>query len=234
MKRPPRLYFSFRSPYSWLTLTRLLADIPDLFARVELLPYWDPDPGTDAALRERGAEFHYVQMSKAKHLYLLQDTKRLTQRMGLRMAWPIDVDPWWEVPHLAWLLARDHGRAAEFYAAVVRARWERGENICQAGVVADLAASVGVDADAVAGAATDPRLRSEGVQCLVQAYDDDVFGIPYLRVGRHRYWGFDRAGDMVDALRPGDAVPPAPEQRRAGELVPVGRSYDTDTAGGCG
>ena len=31
MTRRPRLYFSFRSPYSWLTIHRLRQAVPDLF-----------------------------------------------------------------------------------------------------------------------------------------------------------------------------------------------------------
>ena len=44
-------------------------------------------------------------MSRAKHRYLLLDIKRLADREGLPFAWPIDIDCWWELPHLAWLHA---------------------------------------------------------------------------------------------------------------------------------
>src|SRR5437588_10711604 len=109
--RVPRLFFSFRSPYSWMAVERLRRALPDLFTRVELYPYWEPDPDTDRALREQGAELGYQQMVKAKHLYVLADTKRLATGLGLRMSWPVDIDPGWEVPHLAWLAARRAGVA---------------------------------------------------------------------------------------------------------------------------
>ncbi|MBB6347759.1 DsbA family protein [Nonomuraea muscovyensis] len=219
MKRRPRLYFSFRSPYSWLTVHRLRAAVPDAFDSLDWFPYWDPDKRTEDALAERQAEFHYVQMSRAKHLYLLMDTKRLAQRLGLAMAWPVDVDPWWELPHLAFLAARRQGLAAPFYDAVIRARWQRGENICTPEVVAAAAANAGLDPLLATGAPQDPDIRAEAVECLVTAYEDDVFGIPYLKWGRHRFWGYDRLDDFLDAWRP-----PAAE----------GAPYDTDTAGGCG
>jgi 2-hydroxychromene-2-carboxylate isomerase len=227
----PRLYFSFRSPYSWMTVRRLRAEVPDAWTALDWFPYWDPDAGTAAALAERGAELPYSPMSRAKHLYILFDTKRLAQREGLVMSWPVDVDPWWELPHLAWLWARRLGRAEQFYDAVVAARWQRGENICDPAVLRAAAAEAEVDAGAAVAAAGDPAVRAEGVDCLYAAYDDDVFGVPYLRWRRHRFWGFDRLDTFLATWRasaPPDAGPgrvPAPEPARA---------YDTDTAGGCG
>ncbi|MEU8122602.1 DsbA family protein [Spirillospora sp. NPDC049024] len=200
--RRPRLYFSFRSPYSWLTVHRLLEEAPDAFETFDLFPYWDPDERTCELLRERGGEFHYVQMSRAKHLYMLLDTKRTAERAGLAMAWPVDVDPWWEPPHLAWLLARRRGLARPFYEAVVRARWGRGDDICDPSVVRAAAAEAGLDPDDAAAAPDDPSIRAEAADCLYQAYLDDVFGIPYLKWGRHRFWGYDRLDAFLETWRP--------------------------------
>lgn len=233
MTRGPRLYFSFRSPYTWMAVERLRAARSDVDELIEFIPYWDPDPDTDRALTERGAEFHYVQMSKAKHLYLLQDTKRLAQRYGLTMRWPIDIEPWWEVPHLAYLKAVRLGAGPAFFAAVMAARWQRGENICEPATVRAIGDALGLDGAALATATEDPEIRALGVDHLERAYHDDVFGIPYFRVGRHRFWGLDRLDDFLGAL-------PSPVQEEdplAGVPAAVQaatRGYDTDTAGGCG
>lgn len=234
MRRQPRLYFSFRSPFSWLLGWRLRRCLPDMHERLELIPFWEPDPLTEQALAERDAALHYVDMSKAKHLYILQDTKRLAARLGLRIAWPVDVEPWWEPSHLGWLLARRLGRGTEFYDAVTAARWERGEDISDRAVVARLAESVGLDGAAVAGAADDPDVRAEGVECLARAHEDDIFGVPYLRLGWQRFWGYDRLDDFLEAYLgeaapAGDPLTGVPTALRAR----VG-AYDTDTAGGCG
>lgn len=241
MKRGARVFFSFRSPYTWLAVRKLGQAIPNLHRTVEFIPYWDPDERTSAALRERGAEFHYVQMSKAKHMYLLHDTKRLTRQLGIPMAWPIDVNPWWEVPHLAWLEARRRGLGAEFFDAVMAARWERGENICDSTVIRGLAESVGAPPDVLAGATEDAQIREEGVDCLVEAYLDDIFGIPYFRIGRHRLWGLDRVDAFIDLLAAQDDSPRQVDSpTRQVDLPPtqdtllVPFAYDRDTAGGCG
>ncbi|MET9263813.1 DsbA family protein [Amycolatopsis sp. NPDC004079] len=234
MKGRPRVHFSFRSPFSWMAIERLLDEIPDAFAALEFIPFWDPDPCTAEMLAERDAEFHYVQMSKAKHLYILQDTKRQAQRLGLSMRWPVDRDPWWEVPHLAWLRARRLGAAQEFYRAVCDARWGHGRDVCTLEAVAELAASIGLDGALLAGATKDPSIRDEAADCLVAAYFDDIFGIPYFRLGRHRFWGLDRLEGFVAEYRAAASSSPAPDRVQFVEAqVPVG-AYDTDTAGGCG
>jgi 2-hydroxychromene-2-carboxylate isomerase len=226
MRKPPRVHFSFRSPFSWLALHRLAELVPDVHERVEFLPYWDPDPWTDQALRERGSGTHYVQMSAAKHRYILQDTRRQASRLGLSMAWPIDDEPWWEVPHLAWLLARRKGHEQLLYQAVVRARWERGENVCEPGTLRRVADQAGLDGVELAAATEQPDVRREGVDCMAAAYDDDIFGIPYFRIGPHRFWGLDRVDDFAAALCAAPATTPVP--------VPRAGAYDRDTAGGCG
>jgi 2-hydroxychromene-2-carboxylate isomerase len=226
-KRGPRLYFSFRSPYSWLAVERLTRELGDPHGTLELIPYWDPDPRTEAALTDRGGAFHYVQMSKAKHLYLLHDAKRLAQRMGLAMRWPIDIEPWWEVPHLGYLVARATGAGPAFYREVVAARWGRGEDVCRPEVIAEVAERAGVDPVTVVRAVEDAAIRAEAVDCLMRAYEDDIFGIPYLRIGRHRFWGIDRVDDFLAVLD----RPATPNET----AVPAGvGGYDTDTGGGCG
>jgi 2-hydroxychromene-2-carboxylate isomerase len=202
MSRRPRLYFSFRSPYSWLTLHRLRTEVPGSLDLMECYPYWDPDEQTSRGLADRGGEFHYLQMSRAKHLYMLQDTKRLAQEFGMQMSWPVDVDPWWELPHLAWLLARREGVTWEFYDAVTQARWGRGDNICEPDVIRAVAEQAGLDPDRAVAAPDDPSIREEAVGCLYQAYLDDIFGIPYLKLGRHRFWGLDRLDAFLRVWQP--------------------------------
>lgn len=225
----PRLYFSFRSPYSWLTVRRLQQAVPTAFTELDWTPYWDPDRATADGLCARGGEFHYVQMSRAKHRYMLMDTKRIARQHGISMAWPVDVDPHWELPHLGWLLARRLDRAEAFYHQVVEARWGRGEDVCDPTVLRGCATRAGLPAERVVSAVDDPDLRSEGVDCLYQAYLDDVFGIPYFRLGKERFWGLERLDTFLDYWRSGN---------HPGDLIDAGapphHSYDLDTPGGCG
>lgn len=236
MRKPrrPKLYFSFRSPYSWMAIERLRRGLPELFQVMELLPYWDPDQVTHRLVTDQGAEIHYQMMSKAKHLYVLADTKRMAARLGLTMAWPIDIDPWWEVPHLGWLAARRAGAAERCYDALVTARWQRAENICDPGVFQRVMTGAGLDGRVLAAATANEGIRAEGAECLVSSYFDDIFGVPYVRLGHQRYWGLDRMDMFLEEFRSvhgqvHGAAPPG--------SVPTGiaiGAYDRDTAGGCG
>jgi hypothetical protein len=75
------------------------------------------------------------------------------------------------------------------------------------------------------------------VRCLIQAWDDDVFGVPYMRIGRDRFWGLDRVPDFLAVFQP------EPREERDDAMTDTGipselheriGAYDQDTAGGCG
>lgn len=233
-KTPPRFYFSLRSPYSWLAYRALLDAHPDIAAIVEWRPFFEPDPVSERMLADAGGAFPYTPMSRAKHLYVLQDIGRLAKARGVRLAWPVDREPVWEVPHLAYLVALREGHGPEYIAAAYHARWEQGRNICDPAVVADIARGIGVDADAAASAADDPELRREGVRLLLDICTDGVFGVPFFVHGYSRFWGLDRLPAFVAHLRARTA--PA---RRMPQAVPAAvglgpRSTDDGHAGGCG
>ena len=200
-KKPPRLYFSLRSPFSWMAVRQLEERVPNAQEVIEYVPFFEPDAESLAALQEQGGKFHYVAMSKAKHLYILNDTKRLAAKFGYDMKWPIDVDPWWELPHLAWFKAKDLGVHEEFYAAVMSARWERGEDICEPEILRRILTDAGLDPEPLVSAPSDPEIRQRGVQALMDVYQDDIFGVPYFKLGRQRFWGLDRLDDFVLALQ---------------------------------
>ncbi|MFJ6215762.1 2-hydroxychromene-2-carboxylate isomerase [Streptomyces sp. NPDC092296] len=230
--RQPRYYFSLRSPYSWLAHRELLEHHPDVAEQVEWRPFWEPDEKSAARLIELGGAFPYVPMSRAKHLYILQDVGRLAERLGRRVVWPVDREPVWEVPHLAYLVARREGLGREFVAAAYRARWEEGRNICDPAVVGELGAELGLDPEETAGAATDPDLREQGAGLLLDLCRDGVFGVPFFVQGFNRFWGWDRLPDFVAHLRaqtPGAESLPVPSGPGS-----VGPSSEEGHAGGCG
>ena len=200
MRKPPRLYFSFRSPRSWLAVRRLVERWPQAPDAITFIPHWIPNDGMRATLRSADSAFLDTPISRAKHEYLLADTNRLVHRLGYKMVWPADVDVNWEAAHLGWLYARHHGRGWEFYQAAVCARWERGENISDPAVLTRIAMDAEVDPGGAVAAAGDPGLRDEALRALAGAYDEDIFAVPYFLVGRHRFWGLERLDGFLDAL----------------------------------
>lgn len=151
------------------------------------------------------------------------------------MQWPIDREPWWELPHLGWLAARRIGVERRFYAAVARARWEHGLDVCERDVLHGVCREAGLDAEMLLAAPDDPEIRAQGVEALTRAYHEDIFGIPYFLNGRSRFWGLDRLDDFIADLRQNGAKHAVPASRTLIEpALQVSAPYDTDTAGGCG
>ncbi len=231
--REPVFYFSLRSPYSWLAYRDLLDRYPDVAERVRWEPFWEPDESWRQVLADAGVRFHYVDMSRAKALYVLQDVRRLVRERGLAMSWPVDTAPRWEVAHFAFLRARRHGSGRAFVDAVYRARWEQGRDISDPDTIGAVAAELGLDAAEHAGAAEDPELRDEALAALRALDKDGVFGVPFFVAGRERFWGVDRLAAFAALVRDTPAVSSAEPAEPAGEpvLVPGG---DAGHAGGCG
>ncbi|MFJ5721479.1 2-hydroxychromene-2-carboxylate isomerase [Streptomyces sp. NPDC093149] len=231
-RRPPRFYFSLRSPYSWLAWRDLLDRYPATAAAVEWVPFFEPDELSRKLLAEAGGAFPYTPMSPAKHRYILQDVRRLAAERELSFTWPVDRDPVWEVPHLGYLAAHRHGRGAEFIALAARARWERGQDICDRSVIGGFGPELGLDGEELASAADDPGLRAEGVRVLLDIQRDGVFGVPFFVDHFDKYWGVDRLPAFAAAL----AAQP-PEARPPEDAVPPpapAASVDDGHAGGCG
>ncbi|MFV8132317.1 2-hydroxychromene-2-carboxylate isomerase [Streptomyces syringium] len=204
--KPPRWYFSLRSPYSWLAFRDLTERYPDVADVIEWRPYWEPDEVSNRLLAEEGVQLPYVPMSKEKHFYILQDVKRLSAERGLQVAWPIDKNPNWAISHLGYLVAQDEGRGRDYIAAVSRARWELGHDIADRKVIAAVAEELGLDPDRVANAVDDERLRTRGLDILREMERDGVFGVPFFIHRRDKFWGIDRLPAFVETVRAARAV----------------------------
>lgn len=230
----PQFYFSLRSPYSWLAWHDLSTHHPQVLQRLQWLPFWEPDECSTAMLAASGAAFPYTPMSRAKHLYVLQDVRRLTRERGLHVTWPADRDPCWEIPHLAYVavVQDDASAGPRWVARVYRARWQEGLDICDTDVVARLAEDAGFDPDRLAGAANDQALREQGLQALVGICREGIFGVPYFVHRYERFWGLDRLDALLAAL----PAEPAPHDEREPQLSVAGceRATDGGHAGGCG
>lgn len=203
-KRPAELrcYYSLRSPYSWLAMLRLDAHGLGPGSRLAYLPYFEPTGSLRERLEAHGAEFLYAPMSKARHRYILGDVKRLAQAQGLPVRWPVDIDVDWSIPHLVALACSSDAQRRSFLFDALDARWTQGEAIFDWNHSEHLlAARIGAAAaEAVIADARSDRVAEEAVNCLVEAWKADVFGVPMLSVGRERFWGNDRLDQFMLAL----------------------------------
>ncbi|MER7794327.1 DsbA family protein [Streptomyces sp. NPDC097640] len=241
----PRFYFNFRSPYSWIAYRDLMDRYPDVAQAVEWHPWWEPDADGERLMNEHGETFPYTPMSREKHLYILQDVRRLARARGLDVSWPLDEDPVWEVPHLAYFPALEAGLGPRYIELVYRARWQEGRDICDPATVAGIAEELGLPADRLARVAEDPQLREgPGLAALLALGRDGAFGVPFFLHGYDKFWGVDRLPAFVESVRarprtePPLDPPPEPGADSPGHhsAVPpaAARSGDQGHAGGCG
>lgn len=202
-------YFSFRSPYAWIAYKLLAQTLtPSQAERLNFLPYWEPRAMTLEQLRSRNADFLYQPMTKEKHLYILQDVKRITQALQWKHVWPIDRNAEWELAILAYLAADRMGHGPTYRDAVYAARWERGLDIHQGATLELLAQELAMDVASFNELRGSEEIQAQATSCLERAWQAGVFGIPFFVAGREKYWGIDRLSAVIKILK----SPPA-EQR---------------------
>lgn len=194
-----RFYYSFRSPYAWLAALRLEKALGRGFSRLERIPFWEPDATSRRLLEADGVAFPYRPMSRERHLYILEDVKRISGALGARIRWPVDPpQPFWELAHLAAIRAESLGCGEAFFWAAYGARFLDGRDICASSTIREIARDLGIDGNALANGADDESLRRQGASALASAARDRAFGVPFFVIdGRHRYWGQDRVEDML-------------------------------------
>ena len=203
---------------------------------VEYVPFWEVDDLSRSMMEERGGEHYYTPMSKAKHMYILQDIKRITSELGLELKWPPSPDnQHWEIPHLAYIYAREQGRGKEFFDTILKTRWLQGEDITDPEVVKRVAVECSLDPEKTADAFNDQKIREAGTEELMKSYEDGVFGIPFFVHGYNKFWGIDRFELFVRSLR---KKANSTDEIKIDNIKPFYENtdsvFDTDHPGGCG
>lgn len=227
-----KVYFSLRSPYSWLALRQLHEHRPDAPSIFEYLPVWEPGDQLGRDLHACGSGVHYQSMSKAKHRYIVEDVTRLAQHLGCSVRWPRDGNQQWDLPHRVWLASRRTGMHHALLSALQEARWQQGLDITDPAVLATISNSCGFQGSELIEEAQTSKIYDEALSVLDEAYCDEAFGVPFFIIGRQRFFGIDRLGLVLDTMTKKTLT--AHNDRPPTTLPAKVGSYDTDTAGGCG
>lgn len=175
------VFFSFRSPYSYLALARLARASTD--AAIELRPV--------LPMVMRG-----LQVPRIKRLYLAFDAKREADRLGIpygRIA-----DPLGEGVErcIAALTALPEVLRLPFAALITRWIWSEGVNVSNPRAIESALAEVGADAElakrAVQAFENAPwrEVAKENRRVLLEELD--LWGVPSFRAGDCAIWGHDR------------------------------------------
>ncbi len=184
----PRVYFSFRSPYSRLGLHIVARAKID----ADLLPFTGPP---------EGVAFQDPVQNRAKRAYYGLDAPRMTMRMGLAIARPDPFEVDLTAANAAFMAARDAGKGLDFALAVSDARWGEGRNVSDVAVLEDCAGHIGWDAANIRRAADDPSIAEKFAAVRAAIEEDQAFGVPFAVFGPRKYWGHDRFDLLVEDVK---------------------------------
>jgi 2-hydroxychromene-2-carboxylate isomerase len=190
------LFYSFRSPYSWLAVRRLQR--VELDAELRCVAVFPPPGMTPASTS-----------SPRRLAYTRDDATRIAAAYGYTVRWPETLDTEWVRPHGSAYWATEAGRGNEFILAAHAARFERGEDLGDAAVLAGIAREVGLDGDACVAAADEPARHSQVWKGMAEAQATGIFGVPTFVLDGELFWGNDRLEWLVRRLEQtrGRAVP---------------------------
>ncbi len=183
------LYFSFRSPYSYLALERTFA-LADRYP-IELTVR----PVLPMVMRN-------LAVPPAKTLYIVRDAKREADRLGIRFGRICDpVGVGVERCLALHRHAREQGRERPLLLAAARGIWGEGRDVADDGDLAAIAAAAGLDWPAARAALADPGWRSEVEDNRRALLDAGLWGVPSFRIGDYVTWGQDRLELIEDRIR---------------------------------
>jgi 2-hydroxychromene-2-carboxylate isomerase len=174
------MFYSFRSPYSYLALRRTFA-IADAFG-VKL----DVRPVLPMVMRG-------MSIPKRKLLYIARDANREAERLGIpfgRLSDP--VGPGAERCIAAFFHARSRSRERELLLAAGEAIWSEGVDVAEDEGMQHVAVRSGLDWPELEEALGHDEWRStveENRQAMTEA---GVWGVPSFKIGKLALWGQDR------------------------------------------
>ncbi|MEQ8965669.1 MAG: 2-hydroxychromene-2-carboxylate isomerase [Azospirillaceae bacterium] len=192
MAAPIDFYFDFSSPYGYLASTR----IDELAARHGREVVWRPFL-LGAVFKQTGTG-PLVDVP-IKGDYARHDMPRAARRLGVPFVLP---EPF---PFLAlapsraywWAFDRDRAEARRLARALYEAAFAEGRSLADPETVADVAAGLGFDRDALTAALADPEVKARLKAETDTAIDRGVFGSPFVIVDGEPFWGHDRLDDVA-------------------------------------
>jgi 2-hydroxychromene-2-carboxylate isomerase len=201
-------YFDFSSTNSYFAAFML----PEICSRNGARLNWMP---THFAALFRGTGFDVMAMTPRKARYLWRDHARYAEFTGLPFKrpsrFPIKTASALRAVlaagRMAGADAEREGAKGAVSQAIMRAYWERDEDIATLEVLASIASSAGFDGAALIELANSTAVREELAGVTEAAIARGVFGAPTVFVGDEMFWGKDRL-DFVERSLQGPA--PAP------------------------
>lgn len=187
MPDPLDFYFDYSSPYGYIAALK----IDDLAARYGRVVRWKPVL-LGAVFKVTGGK--PLPMLPLKGDYAMIDVARSARFHGLPYRQPSKFPIAGQAPSRAfyWLDDRDPVRAHELARALYHAYFVEDRDISSPETTADIAATLGLDRNAVLAAIGSEALKQRLRQETEAAIARGVFGSPYFVVDGEPFWGADR------------------------------------------
>ncbi len=184
-----RVYFSFRSQFSWLAFHRITTTGVFDWNQIDAVPIFPFGKGAN------------LSAGRAKSSYMRLDTERIAKAYGLCVKWPeSEGEPDWFPPHQVYLWARDQGKAIDYAREAFSARFERGLDLAADEVMRAAAAAAGLDGAEALEVAHDPQWKKKVMNGFNHTREDGAFGVPLLIFRGERFWGNDRLDWLLRAV----------------------------------
>ena len=186
------MWFSFRSPYSYLAVEQIEQILAPYNVPLVLRPI--------APMVTRG-----LPVPQVKRMYIVRDAKREADRLGISFGELCDplgqgVENCLAIVH--WAIQRNAGMA--FVKSVMRGIWSEARDVAEYVDLRVLVERAGLSWDEARTALEPPRVAEAMKQANAYAADLAViglWGVPSFRVGDFVAWGNDRLPLLADRLR---------------------------------
>ncbi|HYZ27175.1 MAG TPA: 2-hydroxychromene-2-carboxylate isomerase [Geminicoccaceae bacterium] len=191
MADPIDFYFEFASPYGYLASTQI-DRVAERYGRTVA---WHPIM-LGAAFKETGAK--PLTETPLKGPYLLHDVPRFARLLGV----PLTLPPVMPMNSLAasraclWLDETDAALAKRLAQTLLHAHWGEGRDLSPPETVAEVAAGLGIDRDALLAAVADQRIKDRLKAQTQAAIERGVFGSPFIFIDGEPFWGADRLSQI--------------------------------------
>ena len=187
MPAPIDFYFDFSSPYGYLASRKIEALAQAHGRKVNWRPIL------------LGVAFKTTGMAPLPQLplkgpYSMRDFLRSARFHGIAYRQPenFPVSTIAAARAFYWLQEKDPAQAVALARALYDAYFREGVDISKPENVVQIAAALGVNAEALAAALNDPAVKEKTRHEVDAAIAKGVFGSPYLVVDGEPFWGVDR------------------------------------------
>jgi 2-hydroxychromene-2-carboxylate isomerase len=98
------------------------------------------------------------------------------------------------------IVAEDAGQKDAYIEAVLKAMWEREENMADTDVTVRVLTEAGLDGKTIIEKTQDPTVKAKLIENTNAAVERGVFGVPTFFVGKEMFFGKERLGQVEEEI----------------------------------